>query len=51
MCGPRLKKVGQCVLEVLIGNGFGTFKPPMTLTFDPVSPKSIGFLCYLGWMG
>ena len=21
-----------------------------TLTFDPVTPKSIGFLCYPGWM-
>ena len=23
---------------------------PVTLTFDPVTPKSIGFLCYPGWM-
>jgi len=22
----------------------------VTLTFDPVSPKSIGFPCYPGWM-
>ena len=22
----------------------------VTLTFDPVTPKSIGFLCYQGWM-
>ena len=22
----------------------------VTLTFDPVTPKSIGFLCWLGWM-
>jgi len=23
---------------------------PGILTFDPVTPKSIGFLCYPGWM-
>ena len=23
---------------------------PVTLSFDPVSLKSIGFLCYSGWM-
>ena len=22
----------------------------MTLTFEPVTPKSMGFLCYPGWM-
>jgi len=22
----------------------------VTLTFDPVIPESIGFLCYQGWM-
>jgi len=23
---------------------------PVILTFDPVTPKSMGFLCYPGWM-
>jgi len=31
-----LKKVGQGVIELLIGNDFGTL-PPVTLTFDPVA--------------
>jgi len=31
----------------LIGNVFGRFDPG-TLTFDPVTPKSIGFICYPG---
>ena len=94
MCGPILRKVGQGVLELLIGNSFGTFDPGdldlwpsdsnitrvpllvrtdvwtkfkkgrvkgfsiywletvlahLTLvTFDPVTPKSIGFLCCPG---
>jgi len=26
-CGSSLRKVGQGVLEFLIGNGFGTFNP------------------------
>jgi len=32
MCGPSLRKVGQGVIELLIGNGFGTFDPG---DFDP----------------
>ena len=40
MCGLRLRKVGQDVLELLIGNVFGRFDL-VTLTFDP---KSIGFI-------
>ena len=27
ICGPSMRRVGQCVLELLIGNGFGTFDP------------------------
>ena len=27
MCGPCLRKLGQGVLELLIGNSFGTFDP------------------------
>jgi len=27
VCGPSLKKVGQGVHELLIGNSFGTFDP------------------------
>jgi len=27
ICGPSLKKVGQDVLQLLIGNNFGTFDP------------------------
>jgi len=27
MCGPGLRRVGKGVLELLIGNGFGTFDP------------------------
>jgi len=34
MFWPSLRKVGQGVLQLLIGNGFGTFDPPVTLTFD-----------------
>ena len=36
--------LGNCYL-----NGFGTFDP-VTLTFDPVTPKYIGFLCCPGQM-
>ena len=38
MCGPSLKKVGQGVLELLIGNVFGN----LTLTFDHVILKLKG---------
>ena len=34
MCGLSLRKVGQGILQLLIGNGFGRFDP-VTLTFDP----------------
>jgi len=27
ICGPSLRKVGQGVLKLLNGNGFGTFDP------------------------
>jgi len=27
MCGPRFRKVGQGVLELLVGNGFDTLDP------------------------
>ena len=27
MCGPSLRRVGQGILELLNGNGFGTFDP------------------------
>jgi len=39
---PSLRKVCQGVLELLIGNSFSTF--------DPVTPKSIEFICYPGRM-
>ena len=39
----------QGVLELLIQNVFSTFDP-MTLTLDPVTSKSIGFICYPGWV-
>jgi len=32
---------------LFIGNHFGTFDL-LTLTFDPVPQKSLGFLCYPG---
>ena len=44
-----MKKVGQGILELLIENGFGTYDS-VTLTFDLVTSKSIGFLRYPGWM-
>ena len=44
-CFPG-RKVGQGVLELLIGNGFGALTPE-TLTFDLVFPKSTRVLCYL----
>ena len=40
-CGSSLRRVGKGVLELLDGNGFGTFDP-VTLTFDPVTPKATG---------
>ena len=27
LCGPSLRRVGQGILELLIGNGFDTFDP------------------------
>ena len=49
MCGPGIRKVGQGVLELLIGNVFGTFDHgDLDIWFS--DPKSIEFLCYLGWM-
>ena len=44
-----LRRVGQGILQLFIGNGFGTFDL-VTLTFDPVTPVSIGFLFYPRWM-
>jgi len=47
MYGPSLMKVGQGVLELLIGTGL-THLTLVTLTFDPVTPVSIGFFCCPG---
>ena len=41
MCGTSLRKVGQDVFELFIGN-VDTFDPD---ELDLVIPKSIGFLC------
>ena len=49
MCRPSLRKVGQGVLELLIGNGWAHLTL-VTLTFDPVTSKWIYFLYYPGWM-
>ena len=46
MCGPSPRRVGQGILELLNGNSFETFDPG-DLDFDPVTPKSIRFLCWL----
>ena len=45
MCGPSLRRVGQGILELMNGNGMAHLTP-ITLTFDPVTPKSIGFLLF-----
>jgi len=49
MAFSSLRKVSHGVLELLIGNGFGTFEP-VDLDLYPVTPKSIRFFCYPGWM-
>ena len=40
MCGPCLRKLGQGVLELLIGNSFGTFDPG-DLDLYPSDPQII----------
>jgi len=45
MCGLSLRKVGQGILELLIGYVFGTFDLS-DLDLDPATPRSIGFICY-----
>ena len=47
--GPSLRKVGQGLLQLLIGNSFGIFDNG-DLDLWPSEPKSIRFLCYPGWM-
>jgi len=37
------------IVTYIIGNGFGNLTL-VTLTFDPVTPKSKGFLSYPGWI-
>ena len=41
MSGPGVCNIGQGVLVLFIGNGFAHLTP-VTLTFDPVTPKSKG---------
>jgi len=43
----QVKMVGQGILKLLIKNVFSNLTL-VTLTFDPVTPKSIQFLCYPG---
>jgi len=38
MCRPSVKKVGRCVLQLLIGNGFVTFDPG-DIDLWPSDPK------------
>ena len=46
ICGS-LRKVGQFVFKLLIENGFDICYPD---DLDLLIPKSIGYLCYQGWM-
>ena len=49
MYGPRIRKVDEGILELLVGNGFGTFDNS-DLDLWPSDPKSIGFICIPGKM-
>jgi len=47
LCGLSLRKVGQGFLKLLIGKALA-YLTPVTLTFNPVTLKTMGFLCNPG---